>query len=77
VLRDAVDRLEKRGIAVYVSGVAPGHEKALEAIGVLERLRKAGRAFPTTPEAIRAARTHLHRAGILPTRQHPAVLDPA
>ncbi|HEX5598251.1 MAG TPA: SulP family inorganic anion transporter [Micromonosporaceae bacterium] len=65
VLRDAIDRLEQRGITVYVSGLRPQHTKALAAVGVLDRLRTAGRVFDTTPHAIAAARAKLQRAGVL------------
>lgn len=70
VLRDAIERLEHRGIVVHLSGVAAGHEQALGAVGVLDRLRAEGRVFPGTPEAIAAARVHLHHTGVLlPTGQ--------
>lgn len=76
VLRDAIERLEHRGITVYVSGVPAGHEKTLDAVGVLDRLRAADRVFPGTPEAIAAARAHLHHTGVLATAERN-VLDPA
>ncbi|HSA51939.1 MAG TPA: SulP family inorganic anion transporter [Yinghuangia sp.] len=66
VLGDAVDRLEARGIAVYVSGIRPDHHRTLDALGVVDHLRTTGRVFATTPEAIADARRHLHDAGILP-----------
>lgn len=65
VLRDAIERLEHRGVTVYLSGIPAGHTKALDAIGVLDRLRVQGRVFAHTPEAITAARTLLCRAGVL------------
>ncbi len=65
VLRDAIERLEHRGITVYLSGMRPEHERALAAIGVLQRLRSQGRMFDDTPAAIAAARTLLHQAGVL------------
>jgi sulfate permease, SulP family len=65
VLRDAIERLEHRGIAVYISGIQSGHTRTLSAIGVLDRLTAAGRVFPNTPQAIAAARTHLHGRGLL------------
>ncbi|MFC0531228.1 SulP family inorganic anion transporter [Phytohabitans kaempferiae] len=67
VLRDAIDRLEHRGITVYASGLRPEHAKTLTAVGSLRRLQDAGRLFDTTPQAIAAARDHLHTAGLLPT----------
>jgi SulP family sulfate permease len=65
-LKEAVERLERRGIAVYVSGIREGHDQPLEAIGVVPRLRAAGRVFTTTAEAIEAARHTLHTTGTLP-----------
>jgi len=56
VLRDAVERLEDRGIAVLVSGLRPQHSRPLTAVGLLDRLRESGRVFATTPAAIEAAR---------------------
>ncbi|MDI1466112.1 SulP family inorganic anion transporter [Catellatospora sp. KI3] len=65
VLRDAIERLEHRGIEVYLSGVRPEHDKALAAIGVLTRLRRDRRVFAHIGEAVAAARTHLHHHGVL------------
>ncbi|MFF0146031.1 SulP family sulfate permease [Amycolatopsis sulphurea] len=70
VLRDAIERLEHRGITVLLSGIRPGHERALDAVGVIDRLREDGRVFATTPEAIASARDRLHDAGLLPGRTH-------
>ena len=67
VLRDAIQRLRHRGITVYLSGIRPGHHQALDALAVLDELRTEGRVFATTPEAIAAARAHLHKAGVLTT----------
>lgn len=66
VLKDAVEKLEHRGIVVYISGIRDGHRRPLEALGLLTRLTDAGRVFTTTPEAIAAARAHLHGTGTLP-----------
>jgi sulfate permease, SulP family len=66
VLRDAVARLEHRGIVVYLSGLRPEHAHTLDHLGVLEPLRERGRLFPATPPAIAAARAHLHASGVLP-----------
>lgn len=71
VLRDAIEKLEHRGIVVYVSGIRDGHHKPLEALGVITRLASEGRVFATTPEAIAAARTHLHDNGTLPASPRP------
>ncbi|WP_233624718.1 SulP family inorganic anion transporter [Actinoplanes sp. ATCC 53533] len=61
VLGDAIDRLRRRGIAVLLSGIAPGHEEILKTLGVAERLRREGRVFPDTPTAIAYARNHVLR----------------
>ncbi|MEV4840501.1 SulP family inorganic anion transporter [Nonomuraea sp. NPDC049486] len=66
VLGDAIARLRHRGITVYVSGIRNGHHKPLRALGVIERLAEEGRVFATTPEAIAAARDHLHHKGVIP-----------
>lgn len=65
VLRDAIERLRHRGVTVLISGIRPGHERALDALGVIDELRAAGHVFTTTPEAIAAARRHLHHTGVL------------
>ncbi|HEX4816623.1 MAG TPA: SulP family inorganic anion transporter [Nonomuraea sp.] len=65
VLGDAIERLERRGITVFVSGIRDGHHQPLEALGVIARLNQAGRVFSTTPEAIAAARDRLDHTGIL------------
>ncbi|MBN8869135.1 MAG: SulP family inorganic anion transporter [Solirubrobacterales bacterium] len=56
VLGDAIDRLEKRGIVVLVSGINPGHDEVLAAIGAAEHLKANGRVFADTPSAIAFAR---------------------
>ncbi|WP_082535478.1 SulP family inorganic anion transporter [Nonomuraea pusilla] len=66
VLGDAVERLERRGITVLVSGIRDGHHRPLEALGVIARLDREGQVFSNTPEAIAAARAHLRNTGILP-----------
>ncbi|WP_406865565.1 SulP family inorganic anion transporter [Streptomyces sp. HUAS MG47] len=79
VLKDAVEKLNRRGIAVMTSGVRPEQRQALEAVGALDLLRLDGREFATTPEAIAAARAHLHGAGVVlpPPRQkvHPGLAE--
>lgn len=75
VLKDAIEKLERRGITVYVSGIRDGHHRPLEALGVIARLDAAGRVFAGTPEAIAAARDRLHTTGVLPgprTAKEPA-----
>lgn len=71
VLRDVIDRLQQRGITVLISGIRAGHERALDALGVIDRLREHGRVFVSTPEAITHARGHLHRSGLLPLTGSP------
>ncbi|MEU4409280.1 SulP family inorganic anion transporter [Streptosporangium sp. NPDC023963] len=66
VLGDAMERLQRRGITVYVSGIRQGHHQPLHALGVIAHLDRAGRVFATTPEAIEAARDRLRQAGVLP-----------
>ncbi|WP_433511625.1 SulP family inorganic anion transporter [Nonomuraea sp. CA-143628] len=65
ILGDAITRLERRGISVYVSGIRNGHHQALHTLGVIARLDAAGHVFASTPEAITAARDHLHHDGVL------------
>ncbi|WP_091448736.1 SulP family inorganic anion transporter [Actinokineospora iranica] len=67
VLKDVIERLEHRGVAVYLSGIRDGHHQPLEALDVITRLTEEGRVFATTPEAIDAARLLLHRDGTLST----------
>jgi SulP family sulfate permease len=64
VLRDAIDRLEHRGIIVYLSGIRTEHTKALAALGVLDRMHRQGRIFTDTPQAIAAAHAHMHRSRV-------------
>ncbi|WP_438318820.1 SulP family inorganic anion transporter [Streptomyces sp. HUAS TT3] len=68
VLKDAVQKLNRRGIAVMASGIRTGQRQALESVGALALLQSEGRAYATTPEAIAGARTYLERAGLL---SHP------
>ncbi|MGV9642387.1 SulP family inorganic anion transporter [Streptomyces sp. NPDC003514] len=65
VLKDAVEKLTRRGILVLASGVRPDQRKVLDSVGALDLLQPDGRAYDTTPEAIRAARDHLELTGIL------------
>ena len=55
VLGDTITRLERRGIAVLLSGLATAHEEVLTSLGVGGPLRAAGRILPDTPSAIAAA----------------------
>jgi SulP family sulfate permease len=59
VLDDAIRRLERRGILVLLSGLRPGHDRALDALGVSAQLRAEGRVFPDSVAAIAFARAYL------------------
>jgi SulP family sulfate permease len=63
VLGDAITRLQRRDIAVLLSGIAPDHDQILSALGVADRLRREGHIFPDTPAAIDYARTRLLHLG--------------
>ena len=56
ILDDAIRGLERRGIAVLVSGIRPGHREVLRRSGALIDLDERGYVFSTTPEAIERAR---------------------
>jgi SulP family sulfate permease len=56
VLGDAINRLERRGITVLLSGIRPGHDQILATLGIAETLRESGRVFADTPAAISYAR---------------------
>ncbi|MFD8821761.1 SulP family inorganic anion transporter [Streptomyces sp. NPDC059605] len=66
VLKDAIEKLNRRGIAVMSSGIRPGQRQVLDSVGALALLRHEGREYATTPQAIAGARSHLERAGVLP-----------
>ncbi|MFB6818575.1 SulP family inorganic anion transporter [Streptomyces sp. NPDC056347] len=66
VLKDAVQKLNRRGITVLASGIRPEHRQALDSTGTLALLRPEGREYATTPEAITGARIYLEDAGLLP-----------
>lgn len=75
VLKDAVTKLDRRGVTVLASGIRPGQRQVLESVGALDLLRYEGREFATTPEAIAAARARLQGAGVLPVpAQKPAAV---
>ena len=65
VLGDAIERLERRGITVLLSGVRPDHTRALAALGAVARLFERGSVFDTTPEAIAHAHGLLRERGTL------------
>ena len=62
VLGDAISKLERRGITVMLSGIAPGHEEVLTRLGIARHLREDDLVFPDTPSAIERARRLLHLA---------------
>ncbi|KAK1183881.1 SulP family inorganic anion transporter [Streptomyces sp. NBS 14/10] len=76
VLKDAVEKLERRGILVLASGIRPGQLQVLDSVGALDLLRYEGREYATTPEAIRGARDHLERVGVLPALSGLPTLEP-
>ncbi|EMF57341.1 MULTISPECIES: SulP family inorganic anion transporter [Streptomyces] len=80
VLKDVVEKLNRRGIVVMTSGIRPGQRQVLDSVGTLEVLRPEGREYATTPEAIQGARTHLERTGVmrsLPARTSRPVSEEA
>ncbi|MFF4508260.1 SulP family inorganic anion transporter [Streptomyces sp. NPDC001401] len=66
VLKDVVEKLNRRGIVVMTSGIRPGQRQVLDSVGALDLLRLEGREYATTPEAIQGARTYLECAGVMP-----------
>ncbi len=60
VLGDAIAQLERRGITVMLSGIAPGHEHVLATLGIANHLREDHLVFVDTPSAIERARALLH-----------------
>ncbi|HSX95844.1 MAG TPA: sodium-independent anion transporter, partial [Streptomyces sp.] len=80
VLKDVVEKLNRRGIVVMTSGIRPGQRQVLDSVGALELLRLEGREYATTPEAIQGARTYLERTGVmrsLPARTSRPVSEEA
>ncbi|MFC9290500.1 SulP family inorganic anion transporter [Streptomyces sp. NPDC057052] len=67
VLKDAVEKLHRRGIVVMTSGIRADQRQVLDSVGALELLRLEGREYADTPEAIRAAHAYLQRAGLIPS----------
>ncbi|WP_329253215.1 SulP family inorganic anion transporter [Streptomyces canus] len=67
VLKDAVQKLKRRGILVLASGIRPSQVQVLDSVGALDLLRHEGRDYASTPEAIRGARHHLETTGVLST----------
>ncbi|WP_103530636.1 SulP family inorganic anion transporter [Streptomyces sp. SM11] len=67
-LRDAVHRLNGRGIVVLASGIRPGQRRTLESMGALEVLRREGCEYATVSEAFGGARDRLAAAGVVRPR---------
>nr|WP_261399660.1 SulP family inorganic anion transporter [Streptomyces albidoflavus] len=63
-LKEAVEDLGRRGIAVLACGIRPAHRRTLASVGALEALRD--REYATGSEALAAAHAHLGRTGPLP-----------
>ncbi|MGV9943059.1 SulP family inorganic anion transporter [Streptomyces sp. NPDC003401] len=76
VLKDAVEKLHRRGIVVMTSGIRAGQRQVLNSVGALELLRLEGREYADTPEAIRAAHAYLERAGLIPAPRGPVPQGP-
>ncbi|MDX3491164.1 SulP family inorganic anion transporter [Streptomyces turgidiscabies] len=74
MLKDAVQKLNRRGIVVMFSGIRPGQRQVLDSVGLLDLLRQTGHEYGTTPEAIQGARAHLESTGVLSAA--PAVPAP-
>ena len=72
VLDDAIRRLERRGILVLLSGLRPGHDRALEALGVADHLRRQGAVFPDSVSAIEHARAYVVAQSARTTRASSA-----
>ena len=66
VLKDVVEKLNRRGIVVMTSGIRPGQRQVLDSVGALDLLRLEGREYAATPEAIQGARSYLECAGVVP-----------
>lgn len=62
ILDDVITRLRRRGIAVLLSGIDPGHQQVLAALGVAGRHHHDDLVFPDTPTAIAHARRLLEAA---------------
>ncbi|HWB22742.1 MAG TPA: SulP family inorganic anion transporter [Gaiellaceae bacterium] len=60
VLGEAIKHLERRGITVLLSGIQPGHQGVIAALGIAAHLRRDGLLFASTPAAIAHARAIVH-----------------
>lgn len=63
--KDAVHRLNGRGVVVLASGIRPGQRRTLESVGALELLRREGCEYATASEAFGGARDRLVAAGVV------------
>ncbi len=61
VLADTIRSLERRDVAVLISGLPARFTAALAANGVYDQLVERGHVFDHTPEAIGHARRHVTR----------------
>jgi SulP family sulfate permease len=68
-LREIVEELTDRGVAVLVKGASPEHRRLLEAVGALAAVAAHGHVFDTLAEAVDHAAAHV--AGTC-TRPAPA-----
>jgi SulP family sulfate permease len=62
LLGEAIEHLERRGIAVLISGITDEHHELLATLGVAQALRDHGRVFGDTPSAIACARALIGKA---------------
>jgi len=65
VLKDAIDKLDRRGIAVMRYGVQPARCRALTSSASWNRCARPGREYATAPEAIAGARAPHQGSGVL------------
>ncbi|BCL17782.1 hypothetical protein [Micromonospora sagamiensis] len=47
-----VAALGRRGVVVLLSGVVPGHDRVLDAVGAVDRLRREGLVFADVGAAL-------------------------
>ncbi|WDZ88146.1 SulP family inorganic anion transporter [Micromonospora cathayae] len=56
VLGEVLAGLRGRGVTVLVSGIVPGHDRVLDAVGAVDRLRREGLVFADAAGALARAR---------------------
>ena len=71
VLGDAINRLQRRGITVLLSGIAPGHEEVLNTLGVAERPAPRGTGLPRHPHRHRRTPAPSHSPRRATRRSYP------